>query len=199
MKKLLFAFVLLSCYAATAQQQTFIMLMNDTVNHTYRYRVVVVNKYENFSDTLETSRFPEKWLTASELKSYQEGLLTQLQNDYAELSKSRKQTKDMIDVHQNYYDTANGAGAWLAFQKAQVNASLQGNWTLVERNGTVDKTTITITDNVFRKNANKAGTLTINDDLTLTLSGYFNFNLTFELKQRGVWMTERAGKLYTLN
>ena len=51
---------------------------------------------------------------------------------------------------------------------------------------------------MFRQNANKFGTLAVGDDMAVTLSGYFNFNLVFRVNQAGNLTAERAGKTYLL-
>lgn len=197
MKKFLFLILLIATVCANAQT-TYIQLLQDTVAHKYRFQKIEVRQYGTVADTLVTDKFPEKWLTATELKAYQEGLLAQIGERFNELVRLRKIAKDEFDTHVSYYDGIQGAGAYLALQKTQLQASIQGNWKLVERGTTTVTDNVTITALELRKNASKFGTLTIGDDLSLTLSGYFNFNLTFTLAGRGVWVTERSGKVYIL-
>jgi hypothetical protein len=198
MKKIISILILTAIALASFAQQTYVILVQDTVAQKYRFQRVEIRQYESVSDTLVTDRFPDKWLTATELKAYQEQLIDSYNERFAELSRLRRSVKDEVDVHVSYYDNIQGAGAYLSYQKARVQASLQGSWKLVERNGTTDRTDITITDLVFRRNQARFGTITINDDLSLTLSGYFNFNLQFVATPSGEWRAERSGRLYIL-
>jgi hypothetical protein len=198
MKKVLSILIFCALALASFAQSTYVLLVQDTVAKKFRFQRVEIRTFESVSDTLVTDRFPDKWLTASELKAYQERLIDSHNERFAELSRMRRSVKDEIDVHVSYYDNIQGAGAYLSYQRSRVRASLQGNWNLVERNGTTERTAIAITDLVFRKNETKFGTLTINDDLSLTLSGYFNFNLQFVATTSGEWRAERSGRLYFL-
>ena len=199
MKNIFFLFSLVFIFNACLQAQTTsIQLVEDTVTNTFRFQRIEVRQYETVTDTLITDRFPERWLTPSELKTYQEGIIRQLDERFVELSRLRKNTRDEEDVHIAYYDQIQGAGAYLALQKEQVKQALQGAWKLVERNGETTSTEVTVTDFELRRNAQRFGTLTVNDDLTVTLSGYFNFNLTFTATPTGQFRAERAGRLYIL-
>jgi hypothetical protein len=198
MKKILSILLFSALTFCAFAQTTYVQLVQDTTNQTYRFQRVEVRQYETVSDTLVTDRFPNKWLTAAELKVYQETLIGQLDERFAELSRLRKIAKDEEDLHIGYYDQLQGAGAYLALQKSKLQAALQGDWTFVERNGVITRTRIKVTGLEFRKNESKFGTLTINDDLSVTLAGYFNFNLTLVFTAQGEFRAERNGRLYIL-
>lgn len=198
MKKVIAIVFFCAIALASFAQQTFVQLVRDTVNQKYRFQRIEIRQYETVSDTLVTDRFPEKWLTASELKAYQEALIGGFNERFAELSRLRKLAKDEMDIHISYYEQLQGAGAWIALQKTRLQASLQGDWKLVERSANITKADVTINVLELRKNQNKFGTLTINDDMSITLSGYYNFNLTFAMNNQAEWHAERNGVIYTL-
>ena len=183
---------------ATAQTTSFVQLLHDTSNNTYRFQRTEVRKFEALTDSIVVDRFPEKWLDTNELKAYQGALIAQNLERRAELRRLLALANAELDTNVDLFDQVNGEGAWLAQQKAQLQAGLQGKWVLIERNGETTRTGITITGLEFRKNANKFGTLGIGDDLAVTLSGYFNFNLVFQVNQAGNLFAERGGKTYLL-
>lgn len=198
MKKIIFLFALVAATAATAQTSSFVQLMHDTTNNTYRFQRTEVRRYESITDSIVVDRFPEKWLDTTELKAYQNALIAANLERRAELRRLLALANAELDTNIDLFDQVNGEGAWLASQKSALLKSLQGAWTLIERNGETTRTKITITGSEFRKNANKFGTLSVGDDLAVTLSGYFNFNLVFQVNQAGNLTAERAGKTYLL-
>lgn len=178
-------------------QQGFVQLVHDTTTNKYRFQRVEVRQYETVSDTLVVDRFTNKWLTQSELRDYQETLIASKSETFNEMNRLRKMAKDELDLHVGFYDGIQGNGAYLALQKEKVKAGLQGNWLLVERSAETTRTDVTIANATLTNAAKKAGTLTINDDFSLTLSSYFNFNLVFQPTDVG-WRAERNGKIYFL-
>lgn len=47
---------------ATAQTTSFVQLLHDTSNNTYRFQRTEVRKFEALTDSIVVDRFPEKWL-----------------------------------------------------------------------------------------------------------------------------------------
>lgn len=178
-------------------QETFVQLV--TKDSTYRFQRLEIRAIETLTDTLVVERFPEKWLTRAELKAYQEGqLIPALVERQTELNRLRRIVKNELDLQVGFYDALNGEGAWLARQKALTLAGLAGQWSLIDRNGTTNRDDVTVTGTELRKNANKFGTVTVLDDLTFTLSGYFNFDLTFSQLGNGTWRAVRGARTFTL-
>lgn len=187
-------FILMSC-AMQAQDQ-YVRII--TENNLFRFERVQVNAYTDFSDTLVVERFPEKWLDSLQLKSYQQALIAQQIERQNEIRRLFNIAKREVEVQVAFYDSFNGEGAYLASQKKAMLEALQGKWQLIDRNGTTTNFDITVTGTDFRRNANKFGAITITDDLGVLLTGFYQFDLTFESLANGTLRAIRGERVFIL-
>lgn len=196
MKNIIFLFAIMLLSFVAQGQETFVQLVQK--DSTYRFQRVEVRQFETLTDTLIVERFPERWLSLSELRAYQEGqLIPALVERADELSRLRRLAINEVNMQIGFYDNLNGAGAWLSRQKAAVLADMGGGWVLTDRNGTTTRDNVVVTGSELKKNNNKKGTLTVMDDLTVTLSGYYNFDLVFERTAAG-WKAARGQRVFIL-
>jgi len=183
-KATLFFAITLFAYMQMAAQDTYVQMIQDTAGR-HRFQRVEVRQYDNFTDTLVVDRFPDVWLDSAALAPYMERLIASLDERQTELRRLFNMVKSERDVHIGFYDNINGDGAYLALQKSKLLAALSGAWTLVDRNGDTTKHDITVTGNDFRKNATRFGTITVTDDLQVVVTGFYNFDLVFDVLQNG--------------
>jgi len=171
-------------------QETYIQLLSqgDTL---FRFQRIEVNQYDDFSDTLITQKFPDRWLDSAQLMQYQEVTIGQLLERKTELNRLRKLVNAEANLHISFYDQVQGEGAYLAKQKEKLLNAIQGPWRLIDRKGEVKKDEINIEGNVFKKNNNRQGTITITDDLEILVTGYNNFDLIFTVNNAGIWRYQR--------
>lgn len=193
MKKLfvLMLFAALS-FALQAQDQFVQIITNPDSAGVFRFQRIEVRQYENFTDTLIIDRFPETWLDSAQLKAYQESLIDRLIERQTEMRRLLKIAKDEVNVQVSFYDAINGDGSYLALQKEKLLQSLQGAWKLIDRNGDVTAFDITVTGSDFRRNAQRFGTITVTDNLTVLLTGFYPFDLEFSVLQNGTLRASRG-------
>jgi hypothetical protein len=196
MKKV-FLFLSFAFALSLQAQEQFVQLMQDSAGN-YRFQRMQVNTYTAFTDTLEVDRFPDRWLTPAELKSYQEALIAQQVERQNEIRRLFGIARQEVETQVAFYDAIQGEGAFLARQKEKMLESIQGKWQLIDRNGTNTTFEITITGNDFRRNAQRFGSFVITDDLAILLTGFFPFDATFESLQTGTFRAVRGQRVMVL-
>lgn len=164
-----------------------------------RFEKFEVRQWETLSDTLLIDRYPQSWLDSAAFASYTVSLIDALMERQNEIRRLLKLNKDEADLYVSFYESTAGAGAYLALQKKRVLDGIAGTWTVIER-GTANDTNhdVTIAGTELKKNNNRKGTISVTDDLTVLLTGFYNFDLTFRIAQNGTLRADRGAATYIL-
>lgn len=194
---LLFGAALSACLIAQESKQVQIVINPaDTT-----YRVAYVQTYTDETNVPADVQYlpKDRWLKRAEIGAYLFQLAKQSDERKTELQRLQNETKKECDFFIATLDTLFGAGTYLNTIKAEFQAAMQGNWTLIERDSTKtpDKWTVQIAADKVTS-GNKTGTLTFTDGKTVELKSFFNFNLTFALRQNGTLLATRGKKKYLL-
>lgn len=200
MKKIIFSITILFwcilSFGQTVSEYTQI-ITNDS--NEYRFQKVTVYSYDELSDTVRQP-FPGYWLDSASMVSFHKNLIVQQYQRQEELRRLFVDERNSVQANIDLYDSLNGAGAFMDYQKETILQSIQGEWRLVDRVNGDDPVVrdITITGNRFILNANKEGSILITDDLEVFLTGFYPFDLTFRHPQSGVWRSDRGKRIFVL-
>jgi len=164
-----------------------------------RFEKFEVRAFETLTDTLLIERYPAAWLDSASFAAYTVSLIDALMERQQEIRRLLKLNKDETDLYISFYESTVGQGAYLALQKKRVLDGIAGTWTIVER-GTTNDTNhdVIIAGTELKKNNNRKGTLSVTDDLTVLLTGFYNFDLTFRIAQNGTLRADRGNATYIL-
>jgi len=119
-----------------------------------------------------------------------------------ELQRLRKEALDEITFFSSKIDSIQGAGTYQARVNAELQATLQGQWKLIEKlaDGTINRFKVTITGLVAANNDN-TGTVTIIDGSNANIiipNVIGGTGVNFEARNNGTFVGAKATRKYTL-
>lgn len=171
MKKNILVLLVLVCGlgAAWSQEVKEVSILTNVVEGDTTFKIherITVGGEEK-----STVTYPERWLTAVELRQYIYEIAKQSEVQVLELERLKAAANEVKSFFVVALDTIAGKNTYVNTRKDELKNVLQGNWTMVVKNanGSMEKHAITITDTVV-SSGDREGTITITDTDMVTLT-----------------------------